>query len=75
MRTCTLKQFTLSALRTEIAERRFKVKSLDLGQERKLVNHEERSVTIDDDEDFENIFVDAAQQGLEVVVAVVAKKR
>lgn len=69
---CNLKQFTLSALRTEI-ERRFKVKSLDLGQERKLVNDEERSVTIDDD--FENIFVDAAQQGLEVVVAVVEKKR
>ena len=74
MRTCTLKQFTLSELRTEI-ERRFKVKSLDLGQERKLVNDEKRSVTIDDDEDFENIFVDAAQQGLEVVVAVVERKR
>ena len=70
---CYLKQFMLSALRAEI-ERRLGVKSFDLQQEVK-VNDETMSVIIDDDEDFKNIFEDAAQQGRAVVVVVVDKKR
>ena len=72
LRLCYLKQFTLSALRAEI-ERRLGVKSFDLEQEVK-VNDETESVIIDDDEDVENIFENAAQEGRVVVVVVVEKK-
>ena len=66
---CCLKKFTFSALKTEI-KRRTQVNACNLRQEVKI-NDEMKLVKIQDDEDVENIFKDAASQGHEVIIVVI----
>ncbi|CAB4044686.1 interferon-induced, double-stranded RNA-activated kinase [Paramuricea clavata] len=74
LRTCSLGEFTFSALKAEV-ERRTRVKASQLRQE-DMINCEKMRIVIDDDEDVEKIFENAAQKAQEgrYVVVVVTEK-
>jgi serine/threonine protein kinase len=71
LRACSLSKFTFSALKAEV-ERRTRVIASQLRQE-DMINGEEKRIVIEDDEDVEMIFENAAQKGRDVVVVVTKK--
>ena len=71
LRTCSLSEFTFSALKAEV-ERRTRVNASQLRQE-DTINGEKMRIVIENDEDVENIFENAAQKGRDVVVVVTEK--
>ena len=74
LRTCSLSELTFSTLKAEV-ERRTCVKASQLRQE-DMINGEKMRIVIEDDEDVENIFENAAQKAQEgrYVVVVVTEK-
>jgi serine/threonine protein kinase len=71
LRTCSLSELTFSALKAEV-ERRTRTNASQLRQE-DTINGEKMRIVIENDEDVENIFENAAQKGRDVVVVVTEK--